>query len=57
MGLILIIVLFGSSFGYLLATIKKGKFYDRLQYAAVFAIISFILAIIIQIIILRLNLI
>jgi len=56
MGLIIIIILFGSGLGYLLATKKKGNFLDKLQYTAVFAIISLIIAIIIQVILLRVNL-
>tara|TARA_B100000029_G_C17065680_1_gene774875 strand:- start:375 stop:560 length:186 start_codon:yes stop_codon:yes gene_type:complete len=55
MGTMVAMILVGSSLGYIIATKNKGTFFDKLQYIAVFAIISLILAVIIQIVIMKLN--
>ena len=56
MGMLAVMVLVGASLGYLLAERRKGNFLDKLQYSTVFAIISLIVGIIIQIIIMKFNL-
>ena len=55
MGMLAVMILVGASLGYLLAKRRKGNFFDKLQYSAVFAIISLIVGIIIQIIIMKFN--
>ena len=55
MGMLAVMILVGASLGYLLAERGKGNFLDKLQYSAVFAIISLIVGIIIQIIIMTFN--
>ncbi len=55
MGMLAVMILVGASLGYLLAERRKGNFLDKLQYSAVFAIISLIVGIIIQIIIMKFN--
>ena len=55
MLLIIIVVTLGSFLGYYVAKKRTGKFLDKLQYISIFGIIFFLLSIIIQIIIMRLD--
>jgi len=57
MGIILAIIVLGGTIGYLIATKRKGNYLDKLQYIAVFSVISLIAATIMQIIIMKLILI
>tara|TARA_X000000368_G_scaffold416395_1_gene410218 strand:- start:85 stop:258 length:174 start_codon:yes stop_codon:yes gene_type:complete len=57
MGIILAMIVLGGTIGYLIATKRKGNYLDKLQYIAVFSVISLIAAIIMQIIIMKLILI
>jgi len=56
MGMILAIIVLGGAIGYLIATKRTGNYLDKLQYIAVFSVISLIVAIIMQIIIMKLIL-
>ena len=55
MLLILIIILAGSILGFYVAKKKNGNFLDKLQYISIFGIIFFLIAIVIQIFIMRFN--
>ncbi len=55
MFLIIVIIILGSFLGYYLAKKKNGKFLDKIQYASVFGIIFLLIAIVLQIIIIRLD--
>ncbi len=55
MLLIFIIIILGSILGFYIAKKKNGKFLDKLQYISIFGIIFFLISIVIQIFIMRLN--
>ncbi len=55
MGLMIGIILFGGSLGYILSTKRKGNYLDKLQYIGVFCLISLITAVLIQIALMRMS--
>ncbi len=55
MLLILITIILGSILGFFIAKKKSGNFLDKLQYISIFGIIFFLIAIVIQIVIMRFN--
>ena len=55
MGLIIGIILFGGGLGYFLSVRRKGNYLDKFQYIGVFSIISLITAVLIQIVLMRMN--
>ena len=53
MVVVIILVFLGALLGYLISRVRRGSVLDRLQYAAVFGLIFLIIAISVQIIVMR----